>query len=55
MLPNPLIYLAAEHSIWKCSYLPPLVCSMLISMTAHCDVRETYGFAWIKNKKKLLT
>lgn len=54
MLPNPLIPLAAEHRIWKWSYLPSSFCSMLISMATHCDIRETYGFAWRKSKKEII-
>jgi len=55
MLPNPLTHLAAEHSIWEWSYLLSSSCSMLISMATHCDIRETYGFAWRKSKNRLLT
>lgn len=54
MMPNPRIPLAAEHSIWKWSYLPSSFCSMLIFMTTHCDIRETYGFAWRKKQKVII-
>lgn len=53
MLPNLLIYLGAEHSIWKWSYLPPSFYRMLISMATYCDIRGFHGFTWRKSKQKL--
>lgn len=54
MLPNLLIHLGAEPSIWKWSYLPSSFYSMLISVTTYCDIRGLYGFTWRRSKRKLL-